>query len=360
VGDGSGKVVLATPSLGDGSEGIGAIVEARESQTGTDTLLTREDASRIVAEGARRYFESRREMVDRFVDRHFSFSGSLSMHRKAIGWDMLKAPANIALAVPQLAAKLAASGAKVVGADQVSKYLGSRKLVFDTEVGNEIEWLVITELLELPFRQGDRVSRRDALADAILSAPELQERLHEALGTIGRKGDDAVFRARLEETLETYAGTRVAAAEIATSLMTIGAGAVTMHQVTPGVMSLGPALAAALAKNAAVASFPLGAGAGGLWYGLFPAAVSPVLVGGVTGGLLAATSIASAFAGIIADPVQKGLGLHHRRLRRLIDALEKQWNSKHEDAEFVAHDPYVARLMDVFDILSSAYRIAKA
>jgi hypothetical protein len=142
--------------------------------------------------------------------------------------------------------------------------------------------------------------------------------------------------------------------------MTLGAGAITMQQVTPGVMSLGPALAAALAKNAAVASFPLGAGAGGLWYGLFPAAVSPVLVGGVTGGLLAATSVASAFAGIIADPVQKGLGLHHRRLHRLIDAVEKQWNLEHEDADFVAHDPYVARLMDVFDILSSAYRIARA
>jgi len=170
---------------------------------------------------------------------------------------MLKAPANIALAVPQLATKLAASGAKAVGADRVSEYLGSRKLVFDTEVGKEIEWLVITELLELPFRQGDRVSHRDALADTILSAPELQERLHEALGTIGRKGDDAVFRERLEGTLETYARTRVAAAEIATSLMTIGAGAVTMHQVTPGVMSLGPTLAATLAQNAAVASFPL-------------------------------------------------------------------------------------------------------
>jgi hypothetical protein len=99
-----------------------------------------------------------------------------------------EAPANIALAVPQLATKLAASGAKAVGADRVSEYLGSRKLVFDTEVGKEIEWLVITELLELPFRQGDRVSLRDALADTILSAPELQERLHEALGTIGGKG----------------------------------------------------------------------------------------------------------------------------------------------------------------------------
>jgi len=325
-----------------------------------ETLLTREDATRIVAEGARRYFESRRAGVDDFVERHFSFSGSIRMHRKAVGWDMLKAPANIALAVPQIAAKLAAAGAKAVGADRVSDYLGSRKLVFETEVGNEIEWLIITDLLELPFQQGERVSKRDALADTILAAPELQERLHQSLEVIGRKGDDAVFRERLEESLETYAGTRAAAAEIATSLMTVGAGAVALHQVTPGVMSLGPALAAALAQNVAVASFPLGAGAGGLWYGLFPAAVSPVLVGGVTGGLLAITSVAAAFAGIIADPVQKGLGLHQRRLNKLIDALEKQWNLEHEDAEFVAHDPYVARLMDVFDILSTAYRVARA
>ena len=117
---------------------------------------------------------------------------------------------------------------------------------------------------------------------------------------------------------------------------------------------------AALTQNAAVASFPLGASAGSLWYGLFPAAASPLLVGSITGGLLALTSVASAFAGIIADPVQKSLGLHQRRLRRLIDAVEKQWSSEHEDAEFVAHDPYVARLMDVFDVLSAAYRVARA
>ncbi len=325
-----------------------------------DTLLTKEEAQRIVAEGARRYFESRRARVDEFVDRHFSLSGSLSMHRKAIGWDMLKAPANIALAVPQIATKLAAAGAKAMGADRASAYLASRKLVFETEVGNEIEWLIITDLLELPFRQGERVSLKDALADTIMSAPEVEERLSRALVQIGKHSDDPAFRERLEDTMETYAGTRAAAAEITTSLLTVGAGALAVKQVTPGVMSLGPALAAALTQNAAVASFPLGASAGSLWYGLFPAAASPVLVGGITGGLLALTSVASAFAGIIADPVQKGLGLHQRRLHRLFDAIEKQWTSEREDAEFVAHDPYVARLMDVFDVLSAAYRVARA
>ena len=153
---------------------IGAMAEAAESQSGTNTLLRRDDANRIVAEGARRYFASRRKIVDEFVDRHFSFTGSLSMHRKAIGWDMLKAPANIALAVPQLATKLAASGAKAVGADRISEYLGSRKLVFDTEVGKEIEWLVITELLELPSKHDKNLFFPKVISDDWLQAGKLK------------------------------------------------------------------------------------------------------------------------------------------------------------------------------------------
>jgi hypothetical protein len=125
-------------------------------------------------------------------------------------------------------------------------------------------------------------------------------------------------------------------------------------------MTLGPALAAALAHQTAIASFPLGASLGDVWYGLFPAAVSPVLITGVTGGLLAVSSIAAAFAGIVSDPIQRRLGLHHRRLLRLIDALERQWQGEHEASGFTARDPYVARLLALFDLLGSAYRITKA
>jgi hypothetical protein len=323
-------------------------------------ILSPEDAQSIVADAACRYFESRRSRVDAFVARHFSLAGSAAIHRKAVGWDMLKAPANIALAVPQLVTKLAAAGAKAIGAERASAFLGSRKLMFDTAVGHEIEWLIITDLLELPFRQGKREARRDALAEEVLSAPELQQALNDTLESVGRRGADPEFRQRLEAAMETYAGTRAAAAEITTALLTVGAGAIAVKQATPGVMSLGPALAAALAQQAAVASFPLGAGVGSLWYGIFPAAASPVLVGGVTGGLLAVSSIAAAFAGILADPVQRKLGLHQRRLHRLIDALERQWNAEREEAGFVARDPYVARLLDLVDLLGSAYRLAKA
>jgi FMN-dependent NADH-azoreductase len=67
-----------------------------------------------------------------------------------------------------------------------------------------------------------------------------------------------------------------------------------------------------------------------------------------------------AFAGILADPAQRKLGLHQRCLLRLIDALERQWQAEHEASSFTARDPYAARLPDLDDLLGSAYRLAKA
>ena len=317
-------------------------------------------ARRIVADAGRRYFASRRSRVDAFVDRHFSLAGSAAIHRKAVGWDMLKAPANIALAVPQLATKLAAAGARAIGAERASTYLNSGKLHVRHCRRRRDRVADHHGPARIALPAGRAGIRKDALAEAVLSVPELQEALNDTLEAVGRRGDDPGFRQRLEAAMETYTGTRAAAAEITTALITFGAGAVAVKQATPGVITLGPALATALAHQAAVASFPLGAGLGSVWYGIFPAAASPVLIGGLTGGLLAVSSIAAAFAGILADPVQRRLGLHQRRLHRPIDALERQWEAEREEAGFVARDPYVARLLDLFDLLGSAYRLARA
>lgn len=184
--------------------------------------------------------------------------------------------------------------------------------------------------------------------------------LRETLEAVGRRSDDPEFRRGLEEAMATYTGTRAAAAEITTTLITLGAGTIVVKQATPGLMTLGPALATAMAQHAAVAAFPLGATLGSLWYGVVPVAASPALIAGVTGGLLALSSGASAFAGIVADPVQRRLGLHHRRLLQLIDALERQLCGETREAGSVARDHYVARLLDCFDLLGSAYRLAKA
>ena len=66
----------------------------------------------------------------------------------------------------------------------------------------------------------------------------------------------------------------------------------------------------------------------------------------------------AAFSGIIADPFQRRLGLHRRRLLRLIDAMERQF-SVDGGAGFVVHDHCVARLLTLLELLSSDYRLAR-
>ncbi len=319
---------------------------------------SREELDALVRQAARRYFGDRHARVDAFVGRHFGVKGAASIHKRALGWDIVKAPVNLALAVPSVVLKLAAAGAKGAGAHRASAWLGSRKLMLDTAVGHEIQWRIITDLLELPCEMDGRRSETDALQEAILAMPEIQNALRLTLAELARHSDEPGFRDKLEAAMLVYAGTRTAASEITTSLLALSTGAVMLHQATPGMISLGPAIAAALAKHAAIASFPLGSAAGGLWFGAFPVAVSPVLLVGVTGGLLAIGAVAAAFAGIIADPLQRRLGIHQRRLHRLIDTLEQQFCDG-RDAAFTARDPYVARLVEIFDLLAAAARLAR-
>src|SRR5215213_1382784 len=91
--------------------------------------LTPDEAQVMVADAARLYFEGRRARVDSFVDRHFSLAGSLALHRKALGWDLLKVPANILLAIPNVALQLGALGVQAAGGQQTANDLRSRRIL---------------------------------------------------------------------------------------------------------------------------------------------------------------------------------------------------------------------------------------
>lgn len=309
----------------------------------------------IVDDGVRRYFDDRRRRVDAFVDRNFSLRGSIDLHRAAVGWDIARAPLNLAMAAPQVGLLAAAHAARKLGAPRVAAQLGSKRLVVHTAVGKELAWRLHADLLELPYRSGDRVATKDALAETILSDPRVVTALRPALEALGTTGDDPALRRRLEIAMAEYSRTRAAATEITTALLSLSAGALALRKLTPGAMTLGPTLAAAIAQRAAVMSFPMGGALGSLWYTLFPVAPSAVLVAGLTGGLLAASTVASAFAGVVADPVQRRLGLHQHRLRRMLDALERQMEDPAAPG-FAVHDHYVARLLDLFDIAGAVVR----
>jgi hypothetical protein len=320
--------------------------------------MRHEQARSAVESAVRRYCAERRARVPGFVDRHFSLRGAAALHRAALGWDILRAPFNLTMAAPAAALHLAGAGVRRVGGARVANALSGRRLALQTSVARRIEWLVYSELLELPCRVGDRVATRDALAEAIFAEPSVADALQEALVAIWRRGDDPGFRRQLERTLAEYAVTRSAAGEVATALMSLGTGALALGKLTPGFVSFGPALASIVAQQAAITSFPLGAGIGSLWYGLFPAVPTPLLALGFSGGLLMVGAVLSAFSGIVSDPVQRRMGLHQRRLLRMIDAMERQMLDPTATG-YAVFDRYVARLIDLLDVITAVYRLAR-
>ena len=315
----------------------------------------RSEADDIVAEAARGYFEGCRARIDSFVERNFTVAGAARLHTRAVGWDLLKAPANVVLSVPQIGLKLGAAAARKVGAPKTAEALGNRRLFLETAVATELRWRLMTELLRLPFADGDRVSTDDGLAEAILAHPRVQAILAEAAANAAERASDPGFRAQLEAALTEYTGTRSAAAEITTGLIALGTGAIAFQKATPGAIALGPVIAGSIAQGAAISSFPLGATAGGIWYGLFPVQAAPFLVAGATAGVLGVAAVATAFAGMVSDPVQRALGLHHRRLNRFIDSLEEAFH-RSDAGGFRAYDLYVARLIDLLDLLVGVTR----
>lgn len=309
----------------------------------------------IVDEAAARYCDARRAKIDDFVDRTFSLPGTLRLHRRALGWDLVRSPANLALSAPHLAARVSAGIARRVGLAPAADWLDSRRYFLQTDVARELEWRLFTELLELPIQRGERVSERDALADEILRDPRIAAGGGDELRS---PAEQEAFRAWLAGAASTYEGTRVAAADLTNAAVSAGVGAFAFKKFTPGMMSLGPATAQVLVQNAAIAGFPLGSGAGALWYGVFPAAAPTALSIGLTGGLLAAGAVIGAFSGVVSDPIQRRLGLHHRRLKRLIDCLEHELTGQ-GDSRFTVRDHYVARTLDVIEVLGLVWRAAR-
>lgn len=305
-------------------------------------------AARDSYERAVRYYAAeRRLMVPGFVARAYRLKGALALHRRALGHDLWRAPANLALAVPFLATRAGADAARRAGWSRGAAWLDRRRIFFTTEVARELEWRVMTELLELPYGQAERISHRDALADALLGDPRVTAALNDLGRSLAARRDDPAFQAWMTDTLTSYTGSRVAAADLTNALLATTAGALAFHQFTPGALTLGPLLTKALAAK--LASFPLGAGLGSLFYGAFPVAGPAIATAGVTVGLLGLGALLATFSGVLTDPLQARLGLHQRRLLRLIDALEKQLLTGGGE-RYQLRDHYAARLLDLLDL----------
>ena len=319
----------------------------------TDPALT----ARIhaaVTEATHHYLNERRARVRDFARRHYSFRGALRVNRHALGLDLVRTPANVLWVIPRLLARGGAKLSRKVRLEALARCLDRLPSGFKTDVEREIEWLIYSELLELPFEQEGRRCTRDALLETILAHPAIRELLIPELLRLDELAHHQNFRQRLEDYLLTYTSNRAAAADLSGSLLSLAAGVAAFKQFTPGAMAIGSATAAAIANQLAIANFMLGPTLGSLYYGFFPATASAGLLVATTGGLLLALGVLSAGAGVIADPLQQALGLHQRKLMKLLDALERELTG--QGSSYQLHDAYAARVFDLWDLLQITTR----
>ena len=289
------------------------------------------------------YFTEARARIESHVASTFSFAGSARLHRRALGLDILCVPLNVVLAPLHAVLRLVALLMRVVRLRRASCLLGRIHLILPTRTARAVEEGLLEHVFALTGGPGrsivDRVAEAPPLRDdASLSEAETRRRAERAAATI-----------------KTYTGTRSAVAEMTTVLLTICFGAWLFHRLTPGMQSLAPALADTYAMDAAIGNFPLGRGLGGLWYGAFPVGASPLAIVTVALMPLVTAAVVTAFAGILADPVQTRLGVHQARLLRLVTAVERDMTGS-DTAPFAAREHLYARVFDIADIAGGLFR----
>lgn len=331
--------------------------------------LDRQAVEAIFGDAVRRYIAGRRARIPDFVDRNFGLRGSLALHRHALGLDLVRAPWNVLAGVATAACGVGAAGLRAAGARGAAARLTGRNLFWKTRVARELEWRLHCDLLELPLDRtsdgghggggGNRRTDRDRLLEEALADPRLVAHFDRLLKIVGDRAGDRAFRDRVHAAMQDYLGSRAAAADITASLFAAGAGFVAGQKFTPGAAALSGAVAGSIAHSTAVGSFFAGPWLGGLYYSVVSVKASPLLYAGVFAGMLVPFAMLTAFAGVVADPAQRALGLHTRRLNRLLDVLEANLTGE-SDAGFGARDHYVARLMDLLDWSASIVRLAGA
>lgn len=319
------------------------------------TKLPPDAARAIVSEAIRSHFDAVRARIPGFVERTFSWGEAWRINRRGIGRDLYRAPLNATLVLPHFLLRTAAFGFERAGRIRTAGWLRSRQLFLKTDVAREVEWRVWTELLELPYKDGQRVSTRDGLAEAILRHPALEPYLAQAQAAYRRHLHADAIAARVDQNFAAFGESRAAANEVSNAILTLSAGAMLLGKFTPSVLTFGPALATAIAQNLAGSALP--SALTGLWLGIVPVKASAALTVGVTGAAFLGAAAATAVSGTVTDPVQRIVGLHERRLTGLVDAIEAALLGDNE-ARLVAHDHYLGRVIDVIDLLTAAARYA--
>jgi len=298
----------------------------------------------------RAYFHAVRMRIDVFATQRFSLRGTIALHRHALGADILRAPLNVVLSPGLVLIRLLGALFGLLRIGRVARWLRGRRILLRTQVAAQVEMAVVTELLGIHLQKGATADSA-ALSRTILAAPQFRNGFRAKADVVAATASATGITNAIAE----YSGARSAVADITNALLALIIGGLVFQTVTPGIISMAPTMANALALEAAIQRFPLGQTAGAIWYGVFSTEASPWLLGVNVAALLLAGSVIGAFAGIIADPIQLRLGIHRRRLLRFVDAVEDELTGAGGKG-FATREHLYARLADIWDAAVSIFR----
>lgn len=310
-----------------------------------ETLISEEEVERAVARGAHKYFEECRRNIPGFVDHHFCFPGSVATNRVALGWDVVRAPLNLFWA--PVYATISLIGfllTKSSGGQKYYRFFAAVPAGFTTRVQRHIICLVKYELLQ--FDQAEK-SLSGYIVQSLEEVYECRTQTQ-----INHELFLAVIAPILEDSLVQYQVTRTAAADIGNAISCTVLGAFAFKKFTPGGIGVALVLASMFAKEMATREFILGETLGRLYYSWFPPQPSPALSAGLIVLVMALLAAVAALSGMITDPLQAGIRLHQRRLRKMLDQLERDFINRTRSG-FRPKDQFVARILDTFDLIRS-------
>lgn len=315
-------------------------------------LVPRDIINNAINQGVRRYIEQRRARIQDFVEKHYSFKGSARLHRHALGWDLVKVPLNILLSLFNLIMAVVTLIADVLLPKTLARKIRRTPFVVKTKMDAELERLIIEELLELP-RTDDPNPREDALLSAILQDEALQRVINSELDAFIRTHPDTHYsQAELIKKFTEYASARNATAELASNAALLLYTKLSTGTAAFGSLSAGTALATSITQSAAIAQFWAGSFLGGLYYSHVGVTASLRLVIAMSLLVAVALAIAATFSGMVTDPIQAKLGLHQKRLLKMLDSLERDLLK--DDNQFSLKEKYAGRLLDLLDVLALA------
>lgn len=321
------------------------------------SFLLEQDEKRLIRiaydRAIRNYILSRKQKIPGFVKTNFSFSGAAKINRKALGWDIIKAPLNLAWQIPNITIKSISPIFNKIGLKKIDDYAKKIPNGIKTAVQDEIDRLIIIELLELPYKNNKIISKSDTLLSEILNQPEIKHLFQTQLDLIYSKFKQEGFRQALEKRLQDYSVSRIAISELAGNVISLASGASMMGKVTPGGISFGAGLAAAITQQSAINNFFLGPAIGGIYYGIFPTTASLGLLLASTSAILAVLAMVTSLSGLITDPVLAQLGIHEKRLNQMLDSLEDELLYT-SDSNLKFSEQYLARIFDILDCLKIA------